>query len=41
MSDLEISTWYQSVADHRRTEGTNINLKFAVVVAVSRENVAP
>jgi len=41
MSDLEISTWYQSIADHMRTEGTNRNLKFAAVAAVPRDNVVP
>ena len=41
MSNLEISTWYQRIADHRRTEGTNINLKFAAVAAVPRDNVVP
>ena len=39
MSDLEISTWYQSIADHRRTEGTSRNLKFAAIAAILRGNV--
>ena len=31
MSDLEISTWYQSIADHRRTEGTSKNHKICSI----------
>ena len=41
VSDLEISTWHQSVANHRRPEGTSRNLKSAVVAAIPRDNNVP